>query len=342
MAFAFVEYNGHRVRIDSGFGEEQITAALIKATRRGNKKIYFVVGHGERDLNGDGPDGISTFKSTLEQSSFKVETLNLTEKTAVPDDAAFVAIVGPQTQFLKPELDILRAYAAKGGHFFLALDPGEKHQLANLVKSFGGEFENNYIITFNPLVGRGAAAAIGAFYDQTNEITKPFVNGQSRTLFDMASEVTLAPSKPAAIKGFELIKTGDNSFTMQELKQVSGVKDHKPHTVAIELKGQIPPALNAKVQNEKPSKDFDAVVVGDSDFLANKTIEVGLNKDFAMNVVASLSGEADLVSIRPREAKSDHLIITNESKIGVVAAGLGLPVILLILSGVTWYRRRGA
>lgn len=348
LAFAFVDYKGKRIRIESGFGEEQITAALIKATRKVEKKIYFVIGHGERSLTGTDPEGLSDFSQSLKESSFQTETLNLTEKTAVPKDAAFVAIIGPNSEFLEPELGILRDYARKGGRLLIALDPGEKHHLAGLVKTFGGQFENDYLITFNPLVGRGEAAAIGATFDTTSEITKPFIDGQSRLLFDMASEVKVASDKPASIQAHELVKTSPNSFAMPELKHVTSVQNQGVHTVAIQLSGTLPrvdgsdSSKDKKVDAYANAKNFAAVIVGDSDFMANKTVEVGLNKDFAMNIVAYLANESDLVSIRPREAKGDHLTLTANAKLGVVAAGVSLPVILLILSGVVWFRRRGA
>jgi hypothetical protein len=41
-AFAFVEVAGKRIRVASPFDENQFTAAIVKATRRGEKKVYFL------------------------------------------------------------------------------------------------------------------------------------------------------------------------------------------------------------------------------------------------------------------------------------------------------------
>ncbi len=74
-----------------------------------------VRGHGEKDPSLEGDQGLSEFKRALEEASFKVETLNLIEKKAVPTDASAVAVIGPSVAFLDEEIKWLRDYAAPAG-----------------------------------------------------------------------------------------------------------------------------------------------------------------------------------------------------------------------------------
>src|SRR5690606_10365457 len=106
--FVFVEYDGKKVRVETeGPGqvsEEQLTSAIIRATREGNKIIYFVTGHGERDLRSSDPEALGQLVEALEGASYKVQPLNFAEKPAIPEDANLIAIVGPQAPYLEGEL----------------------------------------------------------------------------------------------------------------------------------------------------------------------------------------------------------------------------------------------
>ena len=101
-AFVFVEHGEKRVRADQPFDEASITSALTKATRTGQAKVYFIKGHGEKDIEADGDQGLKDFARSLGESSFKVESLSLIDKKEIPADATAVAIVGPSVSFWIP------------------------------------------------------------------------------------------------------------------------------------------------------------------------------------------------------------------------------------------------
>jgi ABC-type uncharacterized transport system involved in gliding motility auxiliary subunit len=332
--FVFVEHAGRRIRAEMPFDEAAITGAMIKATRQGESKIYFVQGHGEKEINGEGDQSVRDLSHSLGESSFKVESLNLLDKKAIPADATVIAIVGPSAQFLDAEIGWLREYMKNGGRLFLALDPGQHTNLANLTKSLGIEFENNYVVTLAPIVGGGPALILGNSFDRTSEITKNFPAGTSYSLFYLASEVKPAPDKAPGIQTQELVKADKYTFTLNDLRQkLTSKPETKPVTVAVSAKGKL---------DDKEGKEFQAVVFGDSDFLSNRSLMVGVNRDLAMNSFASLAEQKDLLSIRPKMPKGTMLMLTGIAKFGIVIAGLTLPILLLITSGIVWFRRRGA
>ena len=71
---------------------------------------------------------------------------------SVPADAAAVIVAGPRTDFLPGEIDVLKAYLAKGGHVCLLLDPPDKLDsppLTNLIAlahDWGMEVGNNVVV----------------------------------------------------------------------------------------------------------------------------------------------------------------------------------------------------
>lgn len=337
--FVFIEYGGKKIRVESPFGEEQITSALIQSTKTGDKKIYFLQGHGERSLDSDEVDGLKLFKQSLEQSAFKVEPLNLAGKGEVPPDAAVVAIVGSLSQLLDGEIKILRDFVKKGGRLFIAADPGQRHNLALLTKPLGVEFMNNFIINQKGVQGRSQASTLGLVYDPNDEITKRFEPGNSLTIFDLASEIRVAPQKPANITAIELVKTDPTSFAMQELKQSQVKPDFKSMAIGIKVSGE---AETGEPKKDEAPKKFEAVIFGDSDFVSNNAIQFGSNRDLAMNSIASLANESVLVSIRPPMPKGTKVDLTRSAALAFIFVSFATPIIILISGAVLWFRRRSA
>lgn len=331
--FVFVEYKGKKIRAEQPFDEAAFTSAMIKATRSGESKIYFVRGHGEKEIDFEGDQGLRQFVRALEESSFKVEALNLVEKKEIPKDASVIAIVGPVMPYLEEEVKWLRDYVREGGKLFIALDPGQRHNLANLTKTLGVQFENNFVLTRLPLEGWGPAGVLGLSFDPASEITRSFPTGAAFSLFHLASEVKVAADKPADIEAKELVKSDANSFTLTDpTKPIRAVPQTSAVTVAVSAEGKLPEATKA----------FEAVIFGDSDFISNRGMAVGVNRDLALNSIAQLADQADLISIRPKLPKGTMVVLTGFQKLAVVILGLTLPLLLLISAGVIWFKRRGA
>jgi hypothetical protein len=338
----FVEFKEKKVRVEEPFSEQNLTSAIIKATRQGQKTIYFLIGHGERDLNSESPEGLQMFKQRLESSSYIVKELNLIKVQAIPSDTDVLAIVGPKLQILDGEREIIKNYLAAGGKLFIAADPAESHQIALLTKVVGVEFRNNFIfdIGIMKVMGRGIASIIGADFDGGSEITKKFIGQRGFTVFDKVSEVVAEPTPAEGIKLTELIRSPDTSFLVNELRNVTSkdIKNPKAHSLAVLSEGK----LKLGDKSEGTTSDFSVVVFGDSDFIAQKDVINGFNLDVALNAVAYLAKEADLINIQPKQPKESVLVLTSTHFNIMVVLGLIIPIAFMILSGTVWLRRRSA
>lgn len=349
----FAEYKNKRVRVEEPYNEQNITSAMIKVTRDGQKTIYFLTGHGERDINSEESEGAAIFKQRLEDSSYIVKELSLFTAQAVPTDADIIAIVGPKLQILEGERTLLKEFLQKGGRLFISADPGEKHDIALLTKLFGIEFRNNYILDvgLNRLMGRGIAGILGMDFDKDNDITKKFVGQKGFTVFDKVSELTKDPNTDSNITVTSLIRSAPSSFVVNELQNIKRPEVQESYTLAMVAEGKIPGSPNSEKNageektGETPpssSEEFAAVVFGDSDFVAQKDIINGFNVDLALNAVAFLAKEADLISIKPKSIKGTQMILTSTSMNIMVVLGLLIPLMFMILSGTMWFRRRNA
>lgn len=327
----FVDYNDKHLRVDQ-INEESLTKTLLKLSRENKKTVYLLQGHGERDIAGDRPENISQFKNELEVA-YDVKPLTLfKEGNKVPDNAAVVMVLGPQQEFLPPESQALKDYAEKGGHLLIAVDPGDKHKLAPLMKTLGVEFQNDFVLDPRARVpGQGNVAALGSDYSHENEITKNL--GEFPTLFLLASSLKKSAEAPNDWKIDNLVSTNEVTLATAELTQKPKVSSHGPHVLAMSVNGKI----------DGSAKEFSAVVIGDSDIFSNQLYSQYSNRDFVMNSAASLAKDEDIISIRPKQPKGTGLSVTQMPAIKILVLSLLiLPLLLLVSSGVIWFRRRAA
>ena len=105
--------------------EEDLTNALIKATRAQKKVIYFLEGHGEESVDETGDNGYSTAKAELEKLGYEVKKQTLALADRFPKDCALLVVPGPQKDLLPNEYETIRAYIKDGGRALFLVDPGD-------------------------------------------------------------------------------------------------------------------------------------------------------------------------------------------------------------------------
>ena len=69
--------NGGRNEEAKSLTEEEITGALIRSLKTGERNAYFLSGSGEHDIEDSSSRGYSQLKDALQKSNYKVQTLSL-------------------------------------------------------------------------------------------------------------------------------------------------------------------------------------------------------------------------------------------------------------------------
>lgn len=350
--FVFVTYEGRKVRVEEPFTEEKITSALIKVKKRETKEIYFLVGHGEKDFKSDEPSGLKIFEQFLRDSGLLLKEWSFIQDGVPQQNPALVISAGPRRPFLPAELTWLQNYLSQNGRLILALDPKDKHNLNPFLKGYGVVFNDDFIVSQLGVLYGGVTKALGIFFDFQNQITKRFhESGKQAVFFEKASSLDVDTQKSDHYKYSHLVKSHDKSFPTQTLSKSVKVQNMKSLTMALEVKPKDSQnddhaghdhakEEDHKIMNEDAG--FRLVVFGDSDFLTNRYFYEGVNKDLILNTVVSLLGEEDLVTIRPKQPKGTKITLTRMHRMGVILWMITLPILLLIVSLVLWYRRREA
>ena len=214
---------------DIAFGqlEQDLVTSLYIATGLEQKTVYFLGGHGERNLDSGGGDGYALLRQALEQENYLAQGLvwprNSTE-VEVPEDAALVVVAGPTSDLpvdhaLALDLYLLGRDAEgqrrreNGSMIFLAepdtpdswrefliqwgiiLLPGYirdiESSVPGLPQTLALNMDFNTIVNFNLLVLGNNEAAMQSAFEAAFEIVAP--EGQQLQDIFMPDAAALSP-----------------------------------------------------------------------------------------------------------------------------------------------------
>lgn len=335
---AFIDYKGSKNRIEN-YSEQDFTNAIIKVTRQHKKTIYFLQGHGERSIDDEKSElSLFGFRQLLEKQSYTVKSINLTSTLSIPSDATMLIIAGPTQQLQVSEIISIEEYLNTGHSLLVMLDEKETYGLGSLLKKFGLELETSYVFNiFDSPMGpvlNTQSPTVAAEYSGTDEITRVFANNQMTVFRNPHSLKVLSTS--SRVQTEVLVKTPKDSVSIRELDSL----DYSPKqqfNLGVRVRGR----LNAN------ASEFSAVVFSDVDFVSNILLYQNINRDLALNSVSYLTQENDLISISAKEPLATKMLISPPEfgqffKFTLVGIFIPLPIALMFLSLVLWYRRRHA
>ena len=337
--FVFVNYKDRKIRVNAPFAEEDLTSAVIKAKKREFKEILFLTGHGEKDLNDSKPGGLKILNQALVDSGFKLKEWNFIQKGAPSKKAVLIVSIGPRQNFLPAEKNWLKEYLSEGGRLLLTLDPKARHGLEDFLKEYGLIFNNNFILSQLGVLYGGPAKALGVIFDKNNPITKK-ISAKQAVFFDRASSLDVEPATFEQFKFSYLVRSHEQSFTAPELKKGMKIGRMESKTMAVEVNSNEKSSSESK--DKKKDSSFQLVLFGDSDFLSNRSIYEGANRDLAVNSFVSLAGEEELVSIRPKQPKGTKISLNRPQKMSLLLIYIILPLLFLLMGLWLWFKRRSA
>src|SRR5438105_4892543 len=349
-----VEYKGRTEKVTSP-EEQDLTGGLVKVLNPNKKKVYFLQGHGERDIDSMDRDGYSEVKAALGRDNYDVAKVVLAQEKDVPADASVVVIAGPKTDLFQPEADMLQRFLRKGGHVFVMVDPPDEKAAATPVldaflKDWDFQAGKDVVVDasgMGQLIGTDASVPVVATYPQ-HPITERF---NVITAFPLARSIT--PILPASNgrAAVPIIQTSARSWAETDMAQLrsgrvelNADKGDKQGPVTIgavtaTTATDAPKAEGANADQHPPESRF--VTIGDSDFAANYAIRIQGNQDLFLNTTNWLAQQENLISIRPKPPSDSRLTITARQANAVAIMSLLVIPALVFGTGVyAWWRKR--
>jgi ABC-type uncharacterized transport system involved in gliding motility auxiliary subunit len=355
-----LEYQGRHQMADQP-DENAITNALRKVLQVERKKVYFLAGHGERDLNDAKPGGFQVAKKALENEGYEVEPLNLLTRGVIPKDAAVVIVAAPKKQLLSTEVQALKEYLDHGGRLLVMLEAFEDGGLKEFLAAYGVDLDNGLILDVNQVSQSLGLSAVMPLVSQygPSKITQDFKN--IVTIYPMARPLFLKEGQP----NVSLVPLATSMSTSYEKLGKEWIKDEKaafdaktdkkgPFTLGAQAeiklsppKGEAPksgktPAVGqANPQIPSAESQTYMVVFGDADFAANSFFNLFGNGDLFLNTTNFLTRAMGQISVRTA-SKAQLLTLKTAQAWALFLASLVWAPLVMLGAGIWAYRRRRA
>ena len=343
--------------------EQDLTNALIKAVEGEERTVYFLQGHGEKDVLSSDREGYSGVADGLGLDNLSVESLVLVQEGEVPDDASALVVAGPTTDLLPTESEAIRTYLGAGGKALFLLDPpatSDAPELSNLlalIEEWGIEVGHNVVVDISgvrQLIGTDASVPVAATYPP-HAITDRF---NLLTAYPLARSVHPIEGGVEGRFARPFVETGPRSWAEADIDELASgevamdeAEGDVPGPIIIAAAVSAPAASTRAVAVEQPESETDeddgpvpetrVAVIGDSDFAANFGLRIQGNRDLFLNTINWLAQQENLIAIRPREPDDRRVTLT------AVQQRNALWIALLIIPGgvgalgvYTWWGRR--
>jgi ABC-type uncharacterized transport system involved in gliding motility auxiliary subunit len=323
--------------------EESLTNALLRVTRSTKPVVYYLQGHGEHGLDDYQRSGYRDLKKAMEAENYEVRPVFLARRRGVPPDADVVLLAGPKKDLQEEEWRALSDYISRGGSLMVLAEPYSPDSLREFLSRYGIEVGKDVVVDQQSRVLGGDYLVPPVVDYAFHPITQQFRKNPLLTYLMVACSVRPAEKRPDGVDVEVLARTGPGSWAERDLDRLKEERTAEEDP-KVDIPGPVPVAVVGTYSPPDAGPQARIVVIGDSDFVTNSAMDPSrsANRDFFLNALDWLSGQEDLISIRPRPTVSNPIVLKpHQLRLlfwGVVVA---FPAMILLAGAVVlWMRRR--
>lgn len=335
---------GQRILAPAHFvGEAEILSALLYLTREQPGRVVFLSGHGERDPENTGEEGLSTWVWELNRKHWQIQHRIVTPGGSLqfPSDTQVVVVAGPKRPLSNEDLQALNQVLDRGGGVLFLLDPGMDTGVEPLIHAWNFRLRNDFVVDTQSHTAHGGPASL---------FIKRFSNHHpiGAAMGDLAAvlptarrvAVTVSDPNPHVVTTNFMHTTGSGwalEYDPDRRFQVDPKRDRRG-PISLGMAAERYQSFSEPGRNPLQGR---MVVIGDSDFATNRYIDMAGNLDLALNCVEWLAGRHDLLSIHPRVSGYAGLVLTApQAKFVYWWSILLLPGLAAGTGFLLWTRRR--
>jgi gliding motility-associatede transport system auxiliary component len=327
---------GEASEVTAAATEVEITGAIVRLANPERRKVYFLTGHGEHEMDStDQSVGYSDVRDALKAKNYDVAALSLVGASTVPSDAKAVVIAGPTSDLPDAEVQILRDYVTKGGSLVVLLEPpvatkvtAEDALVPYLASDWGVEARADLVVDQRSNLPLTAVAAKYASHAITERL--------SNQVSYFPSARSLAPVEGAQVSATELVLTGSDSWGKSNQESIrAGSLDYVPE------EDTLGPLTVVMVAEDNTTK-ARLVVAGDSDFAANADFFNYANGDLLINSIDWAAHQDALISLTPKQSTPRYVSPPTTQAVGLIflLTVLVIPGAVIAAGVYVWLRRR--
>ncbi|MCH2291465.1 MAG: GldG family protein [SAR324 cluster bacterium] len=299
--------------------EHAFTSAILQVTGTRQKKIYFLKGHGENTIQNE----YAKARGGLKDNLFLVGELDLLNGSGIPQDAAALVIPGPDKDLDSRESKLLQGYLQEDGKLLVLLNPNPPESWLRLLSEWGLDVTAGTLIDPASHVAPNLDHPLVPRNQNSFGFTEVYFPGAAGLLpqKDLSKNLKIQPLTWSSRKSWI-----EKDFSSSKDPQFDPERDQKG-----------PFAIGAMINKGGTS----IVVIGDSDFAANKHFYNGNNSDLFLSVINRLAASSEVISVDRKVLPARRLLLSPEQVRFLHVSSIGLfPFLLLILGGYVRWRRR--
>lgn len=331
---------GERKEIAAFASESEILKAMLRLINPDQHVVYFLTGHGERDIEQGGDASMTRAKTALESKNYLVKTLNLLVENQIPEDTSVIVIAGPLKPVSENEVNLLQDYLVSGGSLIIMEDPIPLTEFGDESDPLADLLANDWDITLNndiviDLNSTQPTTAVGAYYDSTHPIT--LNTNQLATLFPYTRSVNIAESMEGVTLN-ALVQTKENSWGETDFESLT--QGGGPPSIDESVESWGP--LTIVVAAENSTTTGRVVVFGSSNFAIDPNFDAYGNGDMFVNSVDWAAEQEEIANITPKMPTQRTFVLPSTIQwLAIVLGSLFIIPGLVIVGGVaTWLKRR--
>lgn len=355
--------SGVRKEAAKSLTEEEITGALIRSLKSGERNVCFLSVGGEHSLDEQQGGGFSALKTLLERDNYKTRTITPKSSTPetdksvtigqkpvgnveIPKDCTVLVVGGPQVPYTQAVVDAVKGYIEGGGRVLFMLDdslkvgreqpPPDSQELLKLLADWGVTVDKDLVLDLSgigQIFGLGPEIPVIAQYE-SHVITRPLQGIPSA--FPLARSLDVKSTGNSTVE--KLFGTTDNSVAVSELP-ANGRLGNKELEKA--KKGPLTLAAAGTVSSGATKGRF--IVTGTSQWAVNSLAGSGRlgNRDLFSNMINWLASDEDLISIRPKEPANQPLNVNaRRASMMFWLSVVFFPMAVVGIGLGTWWKRR--
>lgn len=323
--------------------EQDITGGLIGLSHPTTRVIYFLTGHGERDISTAADANLSRGVDLLTKQKYTVLPLSLQVTPTVPSDARELVIAGPLKPLGAAEVKAIGDYLDRGGALLAMLDPSIQTQIDPtqadplvdyLASAWGINVQQDVVVdNYNspsgqPLIPLNKGYETSPITARLQKIDTGFPGARSLAVFGAADtfpNITYTP----------LIKTDPRAWGETNTQSLI---DGNPQ----QGQGDVPGPLTLAVSAENSKTKARLVVFGDSDFADDQYFDLGANSLLFLNSVNWASLEESLINLSPKVPTTRTLTIVSNLTVNLILliTVFVMPACVVVMGIVVWFMRR--
>lgn len=325
-----------QIQIDSLALEQQLTSAIQHVNTKELPIIYNLIGHGEQEIENDLMYSLSLY-------NYEVKDLSLLVEGEIPADCDVLMINNAISDMFEEEIELIENYLDNYGRMiiFSGLADEDMPNFIGFLENYGIEVMNKSIVVEGDAdyYYKNPTLLIPDIIN--HEITESIIEERLKITAYASQYINELDMKRKDVVVEHLLVTSQNSWAKPSLNNAETLEKEND-----DVAGPLMIACAVTDNKEWDSKaavfySAKLIVISNSEFLKPESYAAAPNIDLVINSIKWLTGNAEYISVAPKDVNTLPLQMSNaQINTYVIITVVAIPLTIIIIGLFVWRKRR--